>query len=241
MAPKRSIPSTKPDPGPLNNPTAVTKRKRYAPVRRFENGLLDVERKSGKYSKICKENARSPLLRLPPEIRNQIWELALGGSDFFLDYDLDKVKVVKPETPRTSTPATALLRTCRQIYAEAALCHYKVNAFHFSTLTNAATSQSQSLPQFGVSMIRNLHVNLWPWYIIGLVDTNFMLIHTDRLLAQLPQLRHMVFELFVPCEKLHAPLKKLVAPDGELARDLKKLLKEWHKDFKAVVDFKLVV
>ena len=69
-----------------------------------------------------KSNQDSPLLRLPPEIRNSIWAYVLGG------------KVLRPMLARPnyrtfslvlsqaeSKDPTALLRVCRQVYAETAL------------------------------------------------------------------------------------------------------------------------
>ncbi|KAF3051919.1 hypothetical protein E8E11_003474 [Didymella keratinophila] len=59
-----------------------TTRRKTGPVRRLENGVLDVTRKTGKHVKAIKVNSRSPLLRLPPELRNRIWEYVFGGHVF---------------------------------------------------------------------------------------------------------------------------------------------------------------
>ncbi|KAF1944058.1 hypothetical protein EJ02DRAFT_420638 [Clathrospora elynae] len=43
----------------------------------LDNGLLNIKRKTGKFLKIARQNQRdSPLLRMPAEIRNQIYGYA---------------------------------------------------------------------------------------------------------------------------------------------------------------------
>ncbi|KAF1969829.1 hypothetical protein BU23DRAFT_557247 [Bimuria novae-zelandiae CBS 107.79] len=64
----------------------VGTRKAYPKVRRHPNGLLDVDRKQGKYFQKAQRNQRvSLLLRLPLELRNRIWELTLGGQVFVVE------------------------------------------------------------------------------------------------------------------------------------------------------------
>jgi hypothetical protein len=76
-----------------------------------------------------KKNQDSPLLRLPPEIRNKIWEYSLG-SYVFRAFDLghrkEKARVKWVYKPGIGV---ALLRTCRQIYSEAASMLIPLNTF----------------------------------------------------------------------------------------------------------------
>ncbi|CAI6287152.1 unnamed protein product [Periconia digitata] len=66
---------------------------------------------------------KPPLLRLPPEIRNQIYELVLGGNEFCFGKSSDKFPL----------PANflALLLVNRQIWAEARDIPFKSNKFDF--------------------------------------------------------------------------------------------------------------
>ncbi|KAL6704741.1 hypothetical protein ACN47E_007662 [Coniothyrium glycines] len=96
----------------------VTKR-RYDKVRFHDNGLLNVERKTGKYFKIARQNQKtSPLLRLPPELRNQIFREVFRGRKYVID-DLN---------PRVES-SNALLAVCRQIYAETASMPWSAGTF----------------------------------------------------------------------------------------------------------------
>jgi hypothetical protein len=53
---------------------------------------------------------------MPAEIRNEIWKFALGGKEYKAGWSGRFCPL-----PTESKNAAALLRTCRQIYAEAAL------------------------------------------------------------------------------------------------------------------------
>jgi hypothetical protein len=83
----------------------------------------------------------SPLLRLPAEIRNQIWQYTLGtmqvhpmvestpryndrGSETISDFDVDR--------------QLALVRTCRQLYSEAGLIFYRDSTYSFNTCSAMA-------------------------------------------------------------------------------------------------------
>jgi hypothetical protein len=80
-----------------------------------------------------KRNQKSPLLRLPPEIRHSIWEYALGGHVLRestlgnKEGGTKRYRWVPPWSERTC--GLDLLRTCRQIYSETALLPYKLNTF----------------------------------------------------------------------------------------------------------------
>ncbi|KAL1657100.1 hypothetical protein SLS61_000140 [Didymella pomorum] len=111
-----------------------TKRRQIGPVRRLANGMLDVSRKAGKHVKAIKANSRSPLLCVPPELRNCIWKYALGGHVF--EVPIRRIfkrrkRVNKAKVWDLPKNTFALLRVCRQIYAETALLPYKHNAFRF--------------------------------------------------------------------------------------------------------------
>ncbi|CAN9321678.1 unnamed protein product [Alternaria sp. RS040] len=106
--------------------TEVVKR-RYKKVRFHEDGLLNVERKTGKYFKIARENQQdSLLLRLPPELRCLVFEYVLGGNTYEIRYH-QKSEAVKNTT--ISKHALALLSVCRQIFAETALLPFSLNTF----------------------------------------------------------------------------------------------------------------
>ncbi|KAI8940196.1 hypothetical protein NX059_003902 [Plenodomus lindquistii] len=153
MAPQRTVSGDPPTAIAVAGSRVVKSRRKKA-VRRFENGLMNFERKNEKNAKMSvsittgsstlnasqrkqltchstEQNAQqSPLLRLPGELRNQIWELALGGNvcEIKKYYDV-------PEHCRENFP-TALLQTCRQVFAETALLPYSLN-------NSASTSPSQ--------------------------------------------------------------------------------------------------
>ncbi|CAN9349792.1 hypothetical protein AALT_g5434 [Alternaria alternata] len=102
-------------------------KRRHKKVRFHENGLINVERKTGKYFKMARENQQgSPLLRLPPELRCLVFEYALGGNTYMIRYHR-KSKSVKNTT--VAKHALALLSVCRQIFAETALLPFSLNTF----------------------------------------------------------------------------------------------------------------
>ncbi|KAF3046619.1 hypothetical protein E8E12_011254 [Didymella heteroderae] len=113
-----------------------TERRRTGPVRRLENGMLDVTRKSGKHVKAIKANSQSPLLRLPPELRNRIWEYTLGGHVFDVTTRgifKRRKRIFKAKVWGLPKNTFALLGVCRQIYAETVLLPYRHNAFNFKS------------------------------------------------------------------------------------------------------------
>ncbi|KAJ4372398.1 hypothetical protein N0V83_004172 [Neocucurbitaria cava] len=108
----------------------VVKRPRRG-YHKFRNGLLNVTPK-GDEKELTESNRLSPLLRLPAEIRNEIWKYALGGKVYRGVFDDSKAPSTKLSLPRTEPANTAaLLRTCRQIYAETALMLCSLNKFSF--------------------------------------------------------------------------------------------------------------
>lgn len=83
-------------------------------------------------------NRNSPLLRLPTEIRQEIWKHALGGKTYLAScfsgryYCKDSRFAPSAEEPRNGM---ALLRTCRQIYSEAVLYPFFNAIFAYHDLT----------------------------------------------------------------------------------------------------------
>ena len=73
----------------------------------------------------------SPLLRLPAEIRNMIFEYAMyqGTIDFVWNHD-SRRGIVDPENNYV-TPLPSLLFVSRQIHSEVAILPYKLNIFSF--------------------------------------------------------------------------------------------------------------
>lgn len=67
----------------------------------------------------------SPLLKLPPEIRNQIFQLAIGDKTYHI------LSTFSSARRRQEKHALALLSCCRQIYAETALLPWAQYTFAF--------------------------------------------------------------------------------------------------------------
>ncbi|KAF1836651.1 hypothetical protein BDW02DRAFT_566743 [Decorospora gaudefroyi] len=70
----------------------------------------------------------SPLLRLPAELRNQIYSIALAP------FRTTTIETYAREPFLTTTAAQkslALLQTCRQMHSEATLPYYSTNTFEF--------------------------------------------------------------------------------------------------------------
>ncbi|KAJ8112074.1 hypothetical protein OPT61_g5473 [Boeremia exigua] len=135
MAPRKPTTTAKPARESTASPNKVVKR----PARgyhRYKNGLLNVAPKGGEIEWV-KNNSNSPLLRLPPEVRNRIWEYTLGNIVF----KAQTVSVPRkmPQTILTPPPdetgiGVALLRTCRQIYSETASLPFRLNAMAFDSI-----------------------------------------------------------------------------------------------------------
>ncbi|KAF2013426.1 hypothetical protein BU24DRAFT_483170 [Aaosphaeria arxii CBS 175.79] len=100
-------------------------RRRQRKLPRRSSGLLDVSHQ-GLYTDIIEQNGRSPLLSLPAEIRNTIFAYAL--SDNIFRWDAHEKRHFIEGTGRN---LFALLRTCRQIYAETAPIPFRGNTFEF--------------------------------------------------------------------------------------------------------------
>ncbi|KAF1835439.1 hypothetical protein BDW02DRAFT_495992 [Decorospora gaudefroyi] len=106
---------------------AKVAKRRNNKLRFAQNGLLDVEPKAGKYLKIARQNQQdSPLLRLPPEIRNRIFGYVLGGKTFHIEYSVNTETITNTTK---SEHALSPLAVCRQVFAETALLPFSLNTF----------------------------------------------------------------------------------------------------------------
>ena len=99
-------------------------------------------------SSMNRNYSASSFLRLPPEIRAQIYRLVLGGRQLWIDHTGSKVEIHKAsgqwyhrwgkfyhDTDRGINHSMKLevhlLRVCRHIYTETALLPYALNNFTF--------------------------------------------------------------------------------------------------------------
>ncbi|KAF3046585.1 hypothetical protein E8E12_011066 [Didymella heteroderae] len=133
MAPRKSAATA--NPAKKNSTTSESNKVVERPARgyrKYKNGLLDVTPQRDEEN-LVRKNQDSPLLRLPPEIRNRIWEYTLEHSIFRAIPNFGSSEPAKFESP-PEEPAigVTLFRTCRQIYSEAASMPFKLNAFAFN-------------------------------------------------------------------------------------------------------------
>ncbi|KAF1997464.1 hypothetical protein P154DRAFT_578885 [Amniculicola lignicola CBS 123094] len=97
-------------------------RSESKPLRRLPSGFFDVA-PSGEYLSIATKNAaESPLLRLPPEIRNRIFGYAMTYDHFMCARQTMTGKLDR---------LLSLQRVCRQTYAETTLSFFQNNTFYF--------------------------------------------------------------------------------------------------------------
>lgn len=110
--------------------------------RRFENGVLQVSPIRDRDKYLYERNVRkSGLLRLPAEIRNTIWEYALGGqpntlcilSIFERKFAYFQTATFATGDLGTLIDSSSLLRVSRQIYSESALLPYTLNTLAFES------------------------------------------------------------------------------------------------------------
>lgn len=108
-----------------------------------------------------KSNSESPLLQIPPEVRNRVWALVLGGKVFkivFVENYRGRYIEEKTLVARDSFPVNthALLQVCRQIYTETALIPFSHNAFRFDRVE--AFNWARHLLPVQQKSIRELHI-----------------------------------------------------------------------------------
>ncbi|KAF2030024.1 hypothetical protein EK21DRAFT_112317 [Setomelanomma holmii] len=109
----------------------IEKKRNQGPVMRYENGLVNINRKSGKHMLAIKHNAATALPSLPAEIRNSIWELVLGGNVFSSGF-LDSRRRGKRRTiVRVPKNFFSMLQDCRQLYVQTCLVPFASNMFSF--------------------------------------------------------------------------------------------------------------
>jgi hypothetical protein len=132
---------------------------------------------------------------LPGEIRNRIWEFAIGRHvynvgntyDEYMSGEDIRIRRVKNE----SSTGVALVRVCRQIYAEAALLPYQLGAFCFDSVE--AFDWVRKLPKAGMENLTEVHTN-WHWHTWDFLMYHETLAH-DLAIKSLPALRRIVVKL----------------------------------------------
>jgi hypothetical protein len=88
--------------------------------------------------KTAANQRNSPLLRLPAELRNQVYHYALGGRKF----EVYRTACKQIRVFQENLPAFALLLVCSQIYAETRLLPYSLNAFEVERIYGMKSLQS---------------------------------------------------------------------------------------------------
>lgn len=145
-------------------------------------------------------NSESPLLRLPAEIRNCIWEYVLGGN-------VRDVTIFKRDSKRytewliamssASFPehSHALLSTCRQIYAETALLTFSTNEFRFRSKTTFKWTRDLSKVQ--KDLIHTVHFVRSPGHPYQRFVQREQCFHVARdfPIDIFPNIKHIVLEM----------------------------------------------
>ncbi|KAH3968827.1 hypothetical protein HBI81_129500 [Parastagonospora nodorum] len=161
-------------PDNLNSTMAPSEAAQSKPcLRRLENGLIDVT-PTGDYIAITERNStESPLLRLPAEIRNIIFEYVVSGHTIRMISEWGKSC-----WPIAKRRRFSLARVSRQTYNETALLTYTGNTllFMYPDGIEILTTPSSSLNRM---LIRNIGVigsgtGIWPEpWVIPLLNTYF--------------------------------------------------------------------
>ncbi|KAL1603989.1 beta transducin [Paraconiothyrium brasiliense] len=100
-----------------------------------EHGLVDPTPRRSCIPITQRNQEASPFLRLPPEIRNEIYKHVFSGV--YIRGRRGFVFYSDPEVPWFLECKTlSLLRVCRSIYAETRLLPFALCCFHFSELYN---------------------------------------------------------------------------------------------------------
>ncbi|KAI8940022.1 hypothetical protein NX059_003744 [Plenodomus lindquistii] len=128
--------------------------------------VLDQHQILQKFQILLRNRRESPLLRLPAELRNKIYEYALGSYELLIitgPYGKKKYLMVK--RPMHTVPSEslgnflALTRTCRQINTETDRIPYAINQFYGSPQYLKSLLLGHLLPIHRTSLITNLR--LW--------------------------------------------------------------------------------
>jgi hypothetical protein len=125
-----------------------------------------------------KRNAeQSPLLRLPAEIRDMIWKLALGGNVIRPVRSKSHVRGFFHPFPQVDTngphpPAYrfSLLQVCRQIYSEAASLPCHLSTFCFYDDLDLELWQRQA-PASKTKLVRSVRYGSWESTLESVLET----------------------------------------------------------------------
>lgn len=141
-------------------------------------------------------NGGSPLLALPPEIRNRIFHYALGGKTFRQIYETHRRRPFRCE-PSERLHAFALLQTCRQIYAETAAVTCASSVFRIGDCYSLQNS-CRSLTKYQISHITELQIELVNVKPPGAADYSYVVVNklVPQKFAVLTELRRVRLLIF---------------------------------------------
>lgn len=106
-------------------------------------------------------NSYSRLLRLPTELRLQIWSLVLGGITFEVYcWPSENYSTVATRVLHRQPNFCSLLRICSQVYDEADLLIFKFNTFRIKSQDAFASWLGQLKPR-AQRAIAELHLVTW--------------------------------------------------------------------------------
>lgn len=139
-------------------------------------------------------NHNSRLLRLPPEIRNRIWEYTLGGMEFRQIHFTSRKRVFQAK-PSERPNIFALLRVCRQIYAETALLPLAVNVLPVRPWWSL-TPAVRPFRTYQIKQIEELRVEIGLFELCGPSEHWLDYFIVGGKFALLPNLRRVRVSLF---------------------------------------------
>ncbi|KAH7408110.1 hypothetical protein DE146DRAFT_362550 [Phaeosphaeria sp. MPI-PUGE-AT-0046c] len=129
-----------------------------------KDGLLNLRKTPEHLVAIAKRNSvASPLLRLPPELRNKIWRFAIGGE--YIEMPVTQRLLNEPKRKDRTAEKLAVFRipsVSRQVYAETATMPYSANTFCLSANINMML---KNWPVFLIPAYRNAIVSIALRYI----------------------------------------------------------------------------
>ncbi|KAL5121356.1 hypothetical protein ACEQ8H_000824 [Pleosporales sp. CAS-2024a] len=170
-------------------------RKRKAPDIHARMASKRVTRSQTLRERIAQKNQQvSPLLRLPPEIRNMVYRYVFQGMEWAMRICEGEIRA-RDENP-------ALLKVCRQINAETALLPYCLGTFNFEDIYQAcdvAFFEARSAAQLGA--IRSISYDDMPIYYDQLYR------YMRKLPKSLPSLSELRFQ-FGWCNQMRIDLEK---------------------------------
>jgi hypothetical protein len=145
-----------------------------------------------------RSNQDTPLLRLPAEIRNRIWQFALGGKVYRQQHVTGNRRGKLMPQPCERGNAFLLLRTCRQIYAETGVLPFTINTFSITSYWSLV-HMFKPFRKYQCSQIEQIHIEMsnsgleewWKAWMKRQFDD-------VDLSGRLPGLRRIYFRIF-PC------------------------------------------